>query len=235
MAIKFVGVGSATNDGTGDNIRVGGQKINNNFSEIYTTFGSGTALTLHNTAAANTYVNAQIGGTNTAIRALVSDRMQVANTKAVGVSSAIYVNANTTSTFTRPDATTFQLQHGPSTVSQFTVTNNGSAAYRFSPYGYDGNDNPNIFAISGTTIAINIGLGGAHPFAIQEQSGSNYNTGLMHVSTTGVVTTEAAAQGKTSGTLYWRIPENISGNYRYQCTSHAAMRGNVCIKAIASI
>ena len=36
MAIKFVGVGSATNDGTGDNIRVGGQKINNNFSEIYT-------------------------------------------------------------------------------------------------------------------------------------------------------------------------------------------------------
>lgn len=235
MAIKFVGVGSATNDGTGDNIRVGGQKINNNFSEIYTTFGSGTALTLHNTAAANTYVNAQIGGTNTAIRALVSDRMQVANSEAAGVTSAIYVNANTTSTFTRPNSTTFQLQHGPSTTSQFTVTNNGSSAYRFEPYGYENQDNPNIFAISGTTIAINIGLGGAHPFAIQSQNGTNYSNGLFHVSTTGVVSQNAAAQGQTSGTLYWRIPENISGNYRYQCTSHAAMRGNVCIKAIAGI
>lgn len=224
MAIKFVGVGSATNDGTGDNIRVGGQKINNNFSEIYTAFGSGTALTLHNTAAANTRVNT-----------IVNDRMQVANAQAIGVSSAIYVNANTTSTFTRPDSTTFQLQHGPSTVSQFTITNNGSVAYRFAPYGYEDQDNPNIFAISGTTIAINIGLGGAHPLVIQSQNGVNYSNGLFHVSSTGVVSQNAAAQGKTSGTLYWRIPESISGNYRYQCTSHAAMRGNVCIKAIAGI
>ena len=45
MAYQSLGLGSSAGDGTGDSIRDGGDKINDNFSEIYTLLGTGTALT----------------------------------------------------------------------------------------------------------------------------------------------------------------------------------------------
>jgi len=35
MAQQIINVGSAANDGTGDSLRAGGEKINNNFTEVY--------------------------------------------------------------------------------------------------------------------------------------------------------------------------------------------------------
>jgi hypothetical protein len=45
MAYQSLGIGSAADDGTGDSLRIGGDKINDNFSELYTLLGTGTALT----------------------------------------------------------------------------------------------------------------------------------------------------------------------------------------------
>ena len=45
MAFQSIGLGSTADDGTGDTIRVGGDKINDNFTEIYTLLATGTALT----------------------------------------------------------------------------------------------------------------------------------------------------------------------------------------------
>ena len=45
MAYQEIGLGSTVGDGTGDSIRVGGDKINDNFSELYTLLGTGTVLT----------------------------------------------------------------------------------------------------------------------------------------------------------------------------------------------
>lgn len=45
MVKQAVGLGSEANDGTGDNLRVGMDKVNDNFDEIYTLLGTGTALT----------------------------------------------------------------------------------------------------------------------------------------------------------------------------------------------
>ena len=45
MTKQSIGLGSALNDGTGDPIRTGGDKINDNFDEIYTLLGDGTTLT----------------------------------------------------------------------------------------------------------------------------------------------------------------------------------------------
>ena len=45
MAKQSIGLGSTANDGTGDSLRVGGDKINDNFDEIYTTYGDGSTLT----------------------------------------------------------------------------------------------------------------------------------------------------------------------------------------------
>ena len=41
MAFQSIEIGTAANDGTGDTLRTGGDKINDNFSEIYTLLGTG--------------------------------------------------------------------------------------------------------------------------------------------------------------------------------------------------
>ena len=44
MTYQAIGLGTTVGDGTGDSIRVGGDKINDNFVEIYTLLGTGTTL-----------------------------------------------------------------------------------------------------------------------------------------------------------------------------------------------
>jgi len=118
-------------------------------------------------------------------------------------------------------------------ITILTVTANGSSAYLFDQYS---GNNPTIYAISGTTIAFDLGTGAlsSHPFLIR-LSGANYDTGLVHVSSAGVVTTGSLAQGKTSGTLYWKIPASISGAYGYLCAAHGGMIGTITIKQISSL
>ena len=45
MAYQAIGLGTAADDGTGDTLRIGADKVNDNFVEIYTLLGTGTALT----------------------------------------------------------------------------------------------------------------------------------------------------------------------------------------------
>jgi len=116
-------------------------------------------------------------------------------------------------------------------ITRLAVGNSGASAYLFDQYA---GNNPTIYAISGTTIAFKINSSG-HPFLIQDGTGTNYNTGLVHVTSNGTVTTGAAAQGKDSGTLYWKVPFGISGGYRYQCSLHAPMVGSISVKDIAVI
>ena len=118
-------------------------------------------------------------------------------------------------------------------ITQLAVTANGTSAYRFDQYSTA--DNPTIYAISGTTIAFDLSVGlSSHPFLIRF-GGGNYNTGLVHVTTAGVVTTGSNAQGKTSGTLYWKIPAGISGAYGYLCSNHGGMAGTITVKDISAI
>ena len=44
MAYQSLGLGSSANDGTGDDLRTGGDKINDNFVELYTKLGNGSTL-----------------------------------------------------------------------------------------------------------------------------------------------------------------------------------------------
>ena len=72
MALQSLNIGTAANDGTGDNLRVGGDKINDNFSEIYTAFGDGStlsslAVTAMNSATANEILT--VGATTTELDA----------------------------------------------------------------------------------------------------------------------------------------------------------------------
>lgn len=127
---------------------------------------------------------------------------------------------------------TFDKVFEPAIV-MLRVDNSGTSAYTF-PSHYSGN-NPTIFALAGATIAFDLTNIPGHPFEIQNSAGQPFNTGLVHVAPNGTVSTGAAAQGKTSGTLYWRINESLSGNFRYQCTAHAPMVGAITVKRLSII
>lgn len=120
-------------------------------------------------------------------------------------------------------------------ITTLVVTADSSNGYKFDQYG--NTEDPVIYALNGTTIAFDLNSSslGNHPFQIETSGGTQYNTGLVHVDTDGTVSTGSSAQGKTGGTLYWKIPASISGNYAYQCTVHSAMRGTITIKQLSAI
>jgi len=112
------------------------------------------------------------------------------------------------------------------------MTPNGSSAYRSDIYGTA--DNPTIYVRAGETIAFDLtGVTSSHPFQIETAGGAAYNDGLIHVGTDGTTTTGSAAQGKVAGTLYWKVPGTISGTYKYICTVHGSMIGDIEIEAAA--
>lgn len=191
--------------------------------------------------ASNSFATISVAGQSNVVADSSTDTL----TLVAGTGISVTTNSGTdtiTITNTSPGATEFTelSDSAGNTVDKFylpaitmlVVTNNGSSAYRFDQYGTA--DDPTVYAINGTTIAFNLQATG-HPFLIQDGTGTNYNTGLYHITTAGVVTTGSSAQGKDSGTLYWKIPDTISGSYRYQCGNHAGMVGNITIKNFGSI
>ena len=154
-----------------------------------------------------------------------------AGTDTVTITSTVSAGATAFTGLTDAAGLTVDLFYLPA-ITRLDVTATGTSAYRFDQYSTT--DNPTIYAISGTTIAFNLAGASSHPFLIR-LAGANYNTGLTHVTTGGTVTTGASAQGKQSGTLYWKIPASISGDYGYLCQSHGGMAGTITIKAISAI
>lgn len=119
----------------------------------------------------------------------------------------------------------------------YYIDNNGTSAYTFAPH-YAG-DNPTIFLLSGMTVAFDLSGIGGHPFELQDSTGTALTNvdQLIHVSTTGVVSTGSSAQGQDSGTLYWRVPETQTSppNFRYQCQIHSNMVGAITVKDLSAL
>ena len=69
MAKQSVFRGTLANDGTGDNLREGARKLNENFDELYTALGDGSTLssgTFVTTAESQTLTNKSVAlGSNT--------------------------------------------------------------------------------------------------------------------------------------------------------------------------
>jgi plastocyanin len=204
------------------------------------TLAAGTGITLTTDASTDTITITNSGSSQNAFGILAVAGQSSVEAESPGdtitlvAGTGISLATNAATAFTglsdRADLTIdqFYLQ----AITRLNVTNNGASAYRFDQYGTT--DDPTIYAINGTTIAFNLQATG-HPFLIQNNAGVNYDIGLVHVTTGGTVTTGSSAQGKDSGTLYWKIPDSISGNYRYQCSAHAAMVGTIVIKNFSSI
>jgi len=210
---------------------------------ITTDAGTDTITITNSGAAQNTFSTVAVTGQSNVVADSSTDTLTLAAGSGISITTDAGTDTVTITSTVSAGATAFTglSDAGSLTVDRFylpaitmlDVTANGISAYRFDQYGTT--DDPTIYAINATTIAFNLAGASGHPFLIQDNTGTNYNTGLVHVTTGGVVTTGASAQGKQSGTLYWKIPDSISGNYRYQCQSHAGMVGTITIKNFGSI
>jgi hypothetical protein len=157
MAKQIIGIGSAANDNTGDTLRVGGDKINDNFNEIYNAIGNGsdTQLSLSN------------AGTGQVLRyngsSFVSSDLSTL-TSALDVNSNEIVSSSNGNIIVNPNGTgDFRVTHGSITstfdgggtidfptqvkyANEYTAVSNAPAVATYPGYFFtvDGDDNPYV-------------------------------------------------------------------------------------------
>ena len=102
-------------------------------------------------------------------------------------------------------------------VTDYTVSANGSSAYRFHGGGVDETaNNPNLYLIRGQKYRFNNTTGSSHPFAIREaDGGSAYSNGVS---------------GDDEGVQFFTVPYDAPARIYYQCTIHGGMVGNIYIR-----
>tara|TARA_R100001440_G_scaffold12088_1_gene21342 strand:- start:4 stop:1494 length:1491 start_codon:yes stop_codon:yes gene_type:complete len=111
-------------------------------------------------------------------------------------------------------ATKFVGNLSDAVIGRWSVTNNGSSAYRFTgPGGLDGSeDNSTIYVARGQTYEFNVNASG-HPFQIRQSAGgSAYSTGVTN-------------NGAQSGVVKFEVPFSAPAQLVYQCTNHSGMVG----------
>jgi hypothetical protein len=172
--------------------------------------------------SAGVYANGAFAAANAATATDLTQNNSITAAFTAANSAGVYANG----AFTQANS------NYTSAVTKLDVTNSGSSAFLIDQYA---GNNPSIYVGAGETLSFNLNVTG-HPFVIRVSSGgSNYDTGLTHVSTAGVVTTGSAAQGQVTGVLYWKVPFSLVGStYVYQCTIHGGMVGNIVIQQPAS-
>ena len=107
-------------------------------------------------------------------------------------------------------------------VTDYTITANGSSAYRFHGGGVDETaNNPPIYLIRGQKYRFNNTTGSSHPFAIRvSNGGSAYTDGVT---------------GSQNGIQFFTVPLAAPRSLVYQCTAHSGMVGNIYIRSGADI
>ena len=100
----------------------------------------------------------------------------------------------------------------------YTVTANGTSAYRFAGNGVVSTaDDPDLHLIRGQKYRFINNSGGSHPFEIRVSSGgSAYSTGVTN-------------NGASSGNIDFAPTFDSPAQLVYQCTSHSGMLGNIYI------
>ena len=111
MAFQSIGLGSTADDGTGDTIRVGGDKINDNFTEVYTLLGTGTALTSGLSATSSVVTLA--GPTVTGVASFAAGSAGAPSiTKTGDTNTGVFFSAADTLAFTAGGTAQFTMADG---------------------------------------------------------------------------------------------------------------------------
>ena len=104
----------------------------------------------------------------------------------------------------------------------YTVTANGSSAYRFAGNGVVSTaNNPDLYLIRGQKYRFINNSGGSHPFQIRlSNAGSAYSTGVTN-------------NGASSGNIDFAPTYDSPAQLVYQCTNHGSMVGNIYLRGAA--
>ena len=209
-----------------------GEANQNAFSNVQSDSGIAQADSTTDTLtiAGGTNITTAVTGDTVTINGTVPTFASLSDTDLTGATAGNVLVYNGTNWIDSPN--TYDMIAYPA-ITLLTVTADSNNGYKFSQYG--NTEDPTIYALAGATIAFKINSGANHPFQIETSGGSAYDNGLVHVALDGTESTGSSAQGKVSGTLYWQVPANISGNYQYQCTIHSSMQGTIVVKALSAI
>jgi plastocyanin len=110
----------------------------------------------------------------------------------------------------------------PDVQVAYTVTANGTSAYRFAGNGVVSTaDNPDLYLIRGKKYRFINNSGGSHPFQIRvSDGGSAYSTGVTN-------------NGASSGNIDFAPTFDSPSKLVYQCTNHGGMVGNIYLRGAA--
>mgnify|MGYP006174095749 FL=1 len=171
MANQILALGTTADDGTGDNLRVGGDKINDNFLELYTALGDGDAISSGISASATviSLVDPNISGT-------------IAGTFAIS-------GTQTAATITTLNSTT--VNSGTATIAAGSITDS-SGAISF------GNEN---LTTTGTLGVGAITTTGAFKGADGYTIGNASVAAVMTLASSGIVTFADDILIKDGGTI----------------------------------
>ena len=155
MAINLINRGSVANDGTGDNLRAGAEKVNANFSEIYTAIGDGTTISGIVKFADDSSTVTSISANGETLRVLGGNGITStlsSNDLTLAVDTSIVLTASGSTTLTNktingPDNTITNI--GNSSLSNSSIT--GSDGSNTSPVNLGG-----TLTFAGTTNEVDV-------------------------------------------------------------------------------
>ena len=208
MAKQLIGRGSTANDGTGDNLRDGANKVNLNFNEIYTAIGDGTTVdgtikiaddsSTVMTLSANGETVRILGGTGISSTISSNDlTLAVDGT----VLSASQVSTLTNKTINGPDNTLTNIANG--SLSNSTITLAGDSGSTAIDLGdtltVNGTANQITTAQSGDTLTLSLPSAITTPGSLTVTGNFTVNgTQTVVDSTTIEVTNSFTFEGTTS-------------------------------------
>jgi len=123
MAKQIIDIGSSANDGTGSTIRAGGDLINDNFNEIYTELGNGSALAI--ASKTQTLTNKTINGpdntlTNIANASLANSNVTIGSTAVnLGATATTFSGITSLQTETLTNASGNLLVDSATKITEF--------------------------------------------------------------------------------------------------------------------
>ena len=211
MPKKTIFRGSVANDGTGDNLRFGAEKVNDNFTELYTLLGDGSTLsagTIVTTTESQTITNKSIDGSNNTITNIPSSALSpIANAQLVNSTISIGgITFNLGDTDATPALDLADATNYPTTSLSGTITNAQLA-------GSISNDkllNNTITIGDDTSTNFNVNLGDSFEIV----GGSGVNTAIENnritISTDGSIVTETSSDTLTNKTI--NGPDNTLTN-----------------------
>jgi plastocyanin len=206
MAVNF-----PDNPSNGQTVTFGSTTYTYNSTKSIWTSGSSSSTNTDNyLEVANSVVfvtKADAVASNNAIKVLIDDRLQVANLQ--------------------PQLDKYlQVANSTSLASEkvFTVTNDGSSAYKFYGVGTgadasQANSNPTLYLSRGEKYTFSVNASG-HPFYINTTN----TTGTGNAFANGVIN-----NGAQVGNVEFTVPMNAPDTLHYNCQYHSSMNGTIYV------